>query len=67
VGHLIFERPLTVFVWSVIKEGMRWERSPKSVKEFNDEYLFESRDKYNGVLFFLFETVCWMLCLNRND
>jgi hypothetical protein len=54
-------------VWSVIKEGMKWERILKNVKEFNDECLLERGNKYNGALFFLFGAVCWTLWLNRND
>jgi hypothetical protein len=42
------------FDWSVIKEGLNWEKIPKSVKEFNDESLIKRRDKFNRVLFFLF-------------
>jgi hypothetical protein len=38
VDHLIFECPVEGFVWSVIKEGMGWGRTPKSVKEFNDSF-----------------------------
>jgi hypothetical protein len=41
VDHLIFECPLAGFVWSVIKEGMGWGRTLKSVKEFNDEFLLK--------------------------
>jgi hypothetical protein len=67
VDHLIFTCHLAVLVWSVIKEGMKWERILKNVKEFNDECLLERGNKYNGVLFFLFGAVCWTLWLNRND
>jgi hypothetical protein len=54
IDHLIFTYPLLAFVWSVIKEGLNWEKTPKSLKEFNDEYLFKRGDKLNNVLFFLF-------------
>jgi hypothetical protein len=67
VDHLIFICPLAGFVWSVIKEGVGWGRSPKSVKEFNDEFLLERGRKDNGRVFFLFGAVCWTLWLNRND
>jgi hypothetical protein len=66
VDHLIFECPLAGFVWSVIKEGMGWG-GLKSVKEFNDEFLLERGHKYNGVLFFLFGAVGWILWLYRNN
>jgi hypothetical protein len=39
VDHLIFTCPLSAFVWSVIKEGLNWERIPQYVKEFNEECL----------------------------
>jgi hypothetical protein len=52
VDHLIFTCPLYVFVWSVIKEGLNWEKLPKFVKEFSDECLLESGDKYNNDVFF---------------
>jgi hypothetical protein len=53
VDHLIFICPLAGFVWSVVKEGVGWGRTPKSVKEFNDEFLFERGHKDNGRVFFL--------------
>jgi hypothetical protein len=46
------------------KEEMKWERNPKSVKQFNDDCLLERDNKNNGVL----GMVCWTsLWLNRND
>jgi hypothetical protein len=41
VDHLIFTCPISVFIWSVIKEGLNWEKIPKSM-EFNDECLFKT-------------------------
>jgi hypothetical protein len=67
VDHLIFLCPLATFIWSVIKEGLKWKHTPKSVKEFNDNYHLERGNKNNGVLFFLFGVVHWTLWLNRND
>jgi hypothetical protein len=52
IDHLIFTCPLSAFVWSVIKEGLSWERIPRSVKEFNEECLCQRGDKRNGVMFF---------------
>jgi hypothetical protein len=49
-------------VWTVIKEGMGWERPPKSVKEFNDEFLLERGHKDNGTLLFLVLGRCVGLC-----
>jgi hypothetical protein len=37
---------------------VRWGRTPKSVKEFNVEFLLERVHKDNGWLFFLFGVVC---------
>jgi hypothetical protein len=54
VDHLIFTYPLWVFVWSVIREGLNWEKISESVKEFNDECLLKRGDKLNIMLFFLF-------------
>jgi hypothetical protein len=31
VDHLIFTCPLSAFVWSVIKEGLNWEKTLKSI------------------------------------
>jgi hypothetical protein len=41
VDHLIFTCPLSVFVWSVIREGLNWKKIPELVKEFNDECLLK--------------------------
>jgi hypothetical protein len=61
VERMIFT---TVFCVGVIKEEMKWERIPKSVKQFNDDCLLERDNKNNGVL----GMVCWTsLWLNRND
>jgi hypothetical protein len=59
--------PLATFVWSVIRERLKWKQTPKSVKEFNDKFLLERGNKNNGVLFFLFGDVCSTLWLNKND
>jgi hypothetical protein len=67
VDHLIFTCPLSAFIWSVIKEGLNWERLSRSVKKFNDECLLQRGDKLNSMLFFLFGEVCWTIWLNRND
>jgi hypothetical protein len=67
VDHLIFTCPLPAFIWSVIKEGLNWERLSRSVKKFNDECLLQRGDKLNSMLFFLFGEVCWTVWLNRND
>jgi hypothetical protein len=46
---------------------LNWKQTPKSVKDFNDNFLLARGQKGNGVLFFLFGVVPWSLWLNRND
>jgi hypothetical protein len=67
VDHLIFTCPLSAFVWSVIQEGLKWEKIPRTVKEFIDGCLLQRGNKNNCVLFFLFVAVCWTIWLNKND
>jgi hypothetical protein len=59
--------PLSAFIWSVVKEELKWERLPRSVKEFNDDCLCQRGAKLNSVLFFLLGVVCWTIWLNRNN
>jgi hypothetical protein len=51
VDHLIFTCPLSAFVWSVIQEGLKWEKIPRTVKEFIDGCLLQRGNKNNCVLF----------------
>jgi hypothetical protein len=69
VDHLNFICHLSIFVSSVIKEGLKWEKIPRTVKEFIDECLLEGEggDKNNGVLFSPIWAVCWAIWFNRND
>jgi hypothetical protein len=41
VDHLLFHRPLTAFIWVVVRDGLRWKTIPQSVKNFNDDFLLE--------------------------
>jgi hypothetical protein len=38
----------------VIKDGLGWRNIPKSVNDFNDNFLSERGHKRNSLLFFLF-------------
>jgi hypothetical protein len=67
VNHLLFLCPIASHLWCIIRDNLQWERTPRSVKGFNDSFLLERGHKGNGVLFLLFGAVCWSLWLNRND
>jgi hypothetical protein len=59
VDHLNFICHLSIFVLSVIKEGLKWEKIPRTVKEFIDECLLEGEG--GGIKI----TVCCFLLSGR--
>jgi hypothetical protein len=67
VDNLLFLCPIASYLWCVIRDSLQWVQTPKSVKYFNDNFLLGRGRKGNGVFFFLFGIVCWLLWLNRND
>jgi hypothetical protein len=39
VDHLLFLCLIASYLWCVIRDGLNWKKTPKSVKEFNDNFL----------------------------
>jgi hypothetical protein len=67
VDHLIFKCPIVVFVWAVLRDGLKWRRIPKSVGDFKENFLLCKGPKGVRIVWFLFGTVSWTLWLNRDD
>jgi hypothetical protein len=60
VNHLMFECPVVVFVWAVIRDAMKWRDVPKSVRDMGENFILLGRGGGGGGGFGVF----W---LNRND
>jgi hypothetical protein len=54
VNHLLFECSLAVYVWAMFREVLRWNASPRSVKDFVENFMWLRGGKRNGKLMFLF-------------
>jgi hypothetical protein len=67
VDHLMFECPIAVFMWAVIRDGLKWGNVPKSMRDFKENFLQIKGNKGLRATWFLFGCVCWVLRLNRND
>jgi hypothetical protein len=68
VDHLMFKCPVVVFVWAVIRDGLKWRNAPKSVMDFRENFLQARGNKgLGGVAVLIWVCVCWVLWLNRND
>jgi hypothetical protein len=67
IDHLMLECPIAVFVWAVIRDGLKWRNVPKGVMDFRENFLQDRGNKWIGALWFLFGCVCWVLWLNMND
>jgi hypothetical protein len=57
VDHLMFECLVAVFVWAVIRDGLKWRNVPKSVMDFRENFLQTRGNKGLGALWFLFGCV----------
>jgi hypothetical protein len=51
VNHLLFLCPITVYIWCIIGDSLQWGHIPKSVRDFNDNFLLERGHKQNGGCF----------------
>jgi hypothetical protein len=40
VDHLLFKCPLAVYICPVVRDVLRWDALPKSVKNFVEDFLF---------------------------
>jgi hypothetical protein len=63
----MFECPIAIFMWVVIKDGLKWGNVLKSVKDFKENFLHIKGNKGLRAMWFLFGCVCWVLWFNRND
>jgi hypothetical protein len=61
VEHLIFRCLIAVFVWVVLRDGMKWRGIPRSMGGFKENFLLVRGHKGVGVLWFLFGSICWTL------
>jgi hypothetical protein len=67
VDHLMFNCPIAVSMWAVIRDGLKLKYVPQSVRDFKENFLLIRGSKGMRVMWFLFRAVCWALWLNRND
>jgi hypothetical protein len=67
VDHMLFQCPIVVFMWAVMRDARNWSSCPRFVIGFKDFFFTKLGIGKTRVIWFLFGAICWTLWLNRND
>jgi hypothetical protein len=54
MDHLLFECPIAVFMWVVVRDALNWSSNPQSVMDFQDFFLNGLGVGKTRVMWFLF-------------
>lgn len=64
--HILFTCVLANFVWTSIKEMLKWEKTPKSLDNFQHNWLDARGANYYNTCLFSFAALAWTLWKIRN-
>jgi hypothetical protein len=57
VDRLIFRCPIAVFMWTVMREGLEWSRSPCCVQDLEENFLSKLGQEKMNVIWILFGAI----------
>ena len=66
-GHILFQCPIAVFLWTFLRDCLGWDVSPVSCDSFFREIVERCRGRKQGATLFFCAGALWTIWKARND